>query len=515
MYLFLHKSIKFKTLYILLLFIMLIILSLHFKSYFKIDVVDLKKNRIYSNNLVTAVKYYDSYLCFDSVSGIFYTNDKKIDVGKVNVISPYKVSFIYEKINDDKYDIFVYSDKFYKRYEVRIVDIPLISIRTFNDVDDYLISKNNNITLTYNNEIVEQKPISKISFSLIDNNYEKRRLKKNFESINASMYVRGATSLQFSKKSYRIILDNGLSVLGMRKDKDWILDALYTDQSKIRNKFSSDMWNLINNNQSVDNDLSGEFVEVFIDDNYCGLYVLKEKVNKKNLNVSSDGLLAKSIAHVDDYIKNDFMMKDLSNVFVEDGSFLGNFEIKQYSKSSLNSFYSKLGDFYSSEYLFDTIDKTFDLKNFLNYKIFLLLTYGDDNFTKNQYLSMSESDSKILITPWDMDLTWGLFSTYEGEFLSSKKCDSYSDISWIYSVVGNMDEKTLSLLKERYWQLRKDVITMDTINEYLNSYKKLLVESGAAKRDSDRWYEYDVEFEIEQIREWANNRIQFLDEYFK
>ena len=55
---------------------------------------------------------------------------------------------------------------------------------------------------------------------------------------------------------------------------------------------------------------------------------------------------------------------------------------------------------------------------------------------------------------------------------------------------------------------------MDTINSYLDSYKELLVNSGAASRDSERWYEYDVENEIETIREWAGRRIQFLDEYF-
>ena len=226
MYLFSYKSIKFKTLSVLLLLILLIILSLHIKSYFKINFVDLKKTRNYNDNLVTAIKYYDSYLCYDKDSDIFYTNDKKIDIGKISVISPYKVSFVYEKLDDNRYDIFVYSDKFYNKYEIRVVNIPLISIRTFISFDDYLISKSNNMAVTYNNDIVEQRPISKINFSLIDNNYEKRRLKKNFESINASMYVRGATSLQFLKKSYRIIFDNGLSVLGMRKDKDWILDAL-------------------------------------------------------------------------------------------------------------------------------------------------------------------------------------------------------------------------------------------------------------------------------------------------
>lgn len=497
-----------------LITIMLFILSIHFKSLCEVDVESLKKTLVPNNNFITAIKYYNSYFCYDKNNNVFYTNNNKIDIGKINIISPYKVNFVYEKINDNKFKIFAYSDKLYNEFEVIIADIPLLSIQTFHDIKNYLYS-NNRLNEFYNYSL-EQRPISKVIFNLIDNNYEKNGIKKNFLSLTGSMYVRGATSLIFPKKSYRIILDNGSSILGMQKDRDWILDALYTDESKIRNKFSSDMWNLINNNQKNNNDLSGEFAEVFIDNSYCGLYVLKEKVNKKNLNVFSDGILAKSVSHVDEYIKNEFITRDLDELFINRSGLLGNLELKYYSFTSLKSFYAKLSNFYLYEYSFDTINNTFDLDNFLNYKIFLLLTYGDDNHTKNQYLSMSDRNSKIIITPWDMDLTWGLQWDDYNELHSFFSMYSSADANWINkNIVFNMDSHTFYLLKQRYWKLRNDVITMDVINSFLNSYKDTLVNSGAAMRDSERWYQYDVEYEIEQIREWARRRIDFLDEYFK
>ena len=46
--------------------------------------------------------------------------------------------------------------------------------------------------------------------------------------------------------------------------------------------------------------------------------------------------------------------------------------------------------------------------------------------------------------------------------------------------------------------------------KYLNELNK-----GAALRDSKLWYEYDIEKEIEEIRTWIYNRIEFFDEYVK
>ena len=242
---------------------------------------------------------------------------------------------------------------------------------------------------------------------------------------------------------------------------------------------------------------------------------LKNKVNKSITGIDENGLIVKSIIHLQDYYIN----KLITNSFiVEENAFL-NYEIKQYNHDSFNSFISKFQNFYRNYYdevTSDLINNSFDVNNFINFKLFVCLISGNDNLTYNQYLSLKNPDSKILITPWDMDLTWGLKWQEDYNLHSAFSTDSIADINWIdENITKNMDEDALSLMKQRYWELRKDVITVDTINSYLDSYKELLVNSGAAKRDSERWYEYDVEFEIEQIREWARRRIEFLDEYFK
>ena len=138
-----------------------------------------------------------------------------------------------------------------------------------------------------------------------------------------------------------------------------------------------------------------------------------------------------------------------------------------------------------------------------------------DNDFKNLYLSMYDKDSRIIITPWDMDLTWGLKWNDFNDIHSIFSINDSQNRNWLDdSLFVDENDYTMVLIKKRYWELRKKVITMDTINSYLNSYEELLINSGAAERDSEKWYQYDVQYEIENIREWANHRINFLDEYF-
>jgi len=68
------------------------------------------------------------------------------------------------------------------------------------------------------------------------------------------------------------------------------------------------------------------------------------------------------------------------------------------------------------------------------------------------------------------------------------------------------------LLIHRYWELREKILTKENFNNLLDNYKDLLTK-GSAKRDSDTWYEYDIEKEIEEIREWLYNRLEYFDKY--
>src|SRR5690606_38679473 len=67
------------------------------------------------------------------------------------------------------------------------------------------------------------------------------------------------------------------------------LQAMYNEPLRIRSKTNNDLWRMVNTLQYQDkepeaiNGIRMKFVELFINDEYRGLYCLGEKVNRKQL----------------------------------------------------------------------------------------------------------------------------------------------------------------------------------------------------------------------------------------
>ena len=121
---------------------------------------------------------------------------------------------------------------------------------------------------------------------------------------------------------------------------------------------------------------------------------------------------------------------------------------------------------------------------------------------------------KFLITPWDMDLSYGCnwdINSFNG---LSFYFDNYNDLDWLNSFLSNESSEIRDMISERYKNLRSTKLNTVVINDMLNSYKTFLENSGAALRDSNLWYNYNVDEEIEIIRTWIYLRINFLDDYF-
>ena len=79
------------------------------------------------------------------------------------------------------------------------------------------------------------------------------------------------------------------ALLGMTNDDDWNLQAMYNEPLRIRSKTNNDLWRMINSlhyqNQEPEaiNGVRIKYVELFINNEYRGLYCLGEKVNRKQL----------------------------------------------------------------------------------------------------------------------------------------------------------------------------------------------------------------------------------------
>ncbi len=100
--------------------------------------------------------------------------------------------------------------------------------------------------------------------------------------------VRGTSTAGYTKKPYKLKFDKSpknTTVFGMGADKSWTLLASYLDQTFVRDKVGLDLGRRINQHDRWTPD--SRFVEMFVNDQYRGSYLMTEsvKVDSDRVNV--------------------------------------------------------------------------------------------------------------------------------------------------------------------------------------------------------------------------------------
>lgn len=515
-----RKRIKNIVFYILVFFLVIVVAYFTIWKNYLSDIVMYGINGKQEKDIVETIEINNLEVPYDKNSKTFYYPINAEDEGKdikfdIEITSKNKVRYI---IKDQEFDkkatitttvdfnnpIEIYSSNnyIYNKYYIKFTNIPIINISNkSSDVKtEYLYGEVN----------------------VVDPNYIQNESEYCLTS-KMRIRTRGSSSSYYEKKSYRIKLceDNSnnkkdLSLLGMRTDSDWILDSLYTDNSKIRNGMSSDIWNLIN--EDVDEGyhvkLNWKFVEVFMYDEYVGLYVLKEPVDEKslNLNKTSNGNSGILLKGIDNYMP-DFSEERIKSL---NGDVYYGLEIKYPEDLKDNSLYwykilSKMKNYYSGNITDEVIEDTFYLENLVNYRLFITAINAVDNYEpKNVYFSLKDfnEDTKLLLTPWDLDLTFGL--GWDNE-IGAK--DSYEQFGIVREInIGN-SPNYVKKIKQRWSYLRENVFNETIIINLTDRYYKELTLSDAIIRDYNRWKNSDIDVEFKNIKEWCNKRFEVVDRY--
>ena len=115
-----------------------------------------------------------------------------------------------------------------------------------------------------------------------------------------TLRLRGNTSRRFPKKCFRLELADGagqkrdLPLCGLRADDDWVLNALYSDTSKLREALCYWLWDEINSCGRVAASSRMAYAEVVLNGEYHGLYGVQERVDRKQVGADKrTGLLYK------------------------------------------------------------------------------------------------------------------------------------------------------------------------------------------------------------------------------
>ena len=357
-------------------------------------------------------------------------------------------------------------------------------------------------------------------------------------SFDCKLRYRGASSLKYEKKSFAIKLldsdgeDLDVNVFGIRKENDWILDAMAIDRIRMRNRVCFDIWNEISKTPyKTDfdnrNGTLGYFVEVYLNGDYHGLYCMTDKIDRKLLGLKkakeqSDGsvyvrgVLYKGEAWTDATRMTGY---DISESF--DGEAWNGWELQypdDYPCYDAWKPLMNLIDFCNTRNAFFKLHyrQHFYYDNLVDYALFIMGLNIIDNNVKNTHFSCPDINvnETYLITPWDLDCSLG--GLYEGSHYEEYTKISELTSNYIYYqlYVYNVDNFRESM-KERWQELSLGIMSPNSFNSRLDAYAKRFKESGAWQREYDKWNNnpvpLDLDEELEYVKKWYVNNIAALN----
>ena len=333
-----------------------------------------------------------------------------------------------------------------------------------------------------------------------------------------------------------------ISLLGMREDNNWILDAGQIDLFRLRNRIATEIWNdfatkpyYASKEPKAKSGVTGKVVEVILNNEYRGIYSLTEAMDRKELklkkyddkNQEFHGQLWK----VSSWDKATFwdIDKDYDNTQETWHAFETKYpDIDDVNPTDYSPLYEAI-DFVANsndEAFKKEVGDYFDIPVLIDYQLFQETLKPVDNNGKNMFWGIYDvaKSKKLTLAIWDLDASVGQFwqcstplhpnRVFPNTDLGVK--DGFNLYHRLSSLnVDNYNEKVAS----RYQELRKTYFSEENLISRYQGYYDMLVKSGAASREECKWskdsdiggYPLNFKSEIEYIKNWIINRLNYLD----
>jgi hypothetical protein len=461
-------------------------------------ITDLVNNRIFFTlgtmeaDPFKAMVHFEKYTQL-SINGVDVINDAINDLGRVQTNQPFNCIGICDQHTDT--------------FEIVFTTLPLLHVVTEEEIID------------------EPKSYCKLHLQY-DDPYDDIVHTYQFNT-SAGIEIRGASSMRYSKVSYGIELwrnrseeDYKTGLLDMRSSEDWILDAMYIDDLRMRNKISFDTWKHIHMEDGANDEadypgINCRFIELLINNEYMGLYCLNEKLDPALLGFTHDqclsgGLMYKAVSWSDGSTRFEAIHEPPSNSYIWDGweQIYPAHDTCWNPLSELRNFIVNSND----EQFEEGISDFMNIQNLVDYYLFVNLVQGYDNAGKNTYLVRWDHASGFHVLPWDIEATWGLAWNRE------KNRPAGIVTNHLFDRLIETDTRGFTRqLVTRWEQYRSGPFSEETITGRVAGYYRSLAESGAYAREKQRWQEFPMDHasEYAYITEWIHERLGYLDEHFQ
>ncbi len=365
--------------------------------------------------------------------------------------------------------------------------------------------------------------------------------------------IRGFSSTSYPKKNYTVetrdILGENLNVklLGMPKENDWVFHGPYSDKTLMRNVLA---YNL--GNRTGKWSPRTRFFEMYLNNNYIGVYVLAEKIKidknrcdiatLKDSDVLGDELTGGYLLKLDRPEWDDVEGKDYwispyraRTAYQQQEYFLlvdpKDEKINDIQFNYIKNYITAFEDAMNSDNYTDRVNgylPYIDLQSFVDYYIISELSRNLDGYRISTYLHKDKDSNggKLTMGPfWDYNICFG-----NANFFSANQTSG-----WIIDGMGNADGYAMpfwwekfrldpyfnSKLKQRWTYWTENFINETYLNHVIDSCANELTD--AQKRNFKTWntlstYVWPNAYiggtyanEVTYLKTWLKDRITWMD----
>jgi hypothetical protein len=354
--------------------------------------------------------------------------------------------------------------------------------------------------------------------------------KDSISLMNARIKIRGHANAKekIPKKGYRLELTKQKSLLGMQKDDDWHLLAMYFDFPRMRIKASFELWRSLKPFNPTAILPDSEYVRLYINGRFLGLYLLTERVDQKLFGLddaqnSIDSSLVFQDKKVSNFRKyeNSAWQQDWPNE--DEGIF-----IMDEIMTDLFNFVSNTSD----EVFFDSrtgIYSKFDKLNLIDFFLYNFFINHKDFWNTNYFIVRNTEPSKFYLIPWDFDGSFGQRGWTIFDYKENPESKIFDENELFNRLICN--EEFMKDCKNRWSYLREEVWTDEFIftmisdiydenKDYIKidtkMWKPITVddESLVYNRYLYSTKEFDLEEYVNGLLEFVPKRLEFCDSYF-
>ncbi|MBN1466697.1 CotH kinase family protein [candidate division KSB1 bacterium] len=372
--------------------------------------------------------------------------------------------------------------------------------------------------------------------------------------------TRGSSSQSWPKKQYALETrdENGenlnVSLMGLPAENDWILYAPFLDRSLLRNVLAYDLSRRLGQYAS-----RTRYCELFLNDEYRGVYVLMEKIKRDKNRVDIAALDSTDIAG--EPLTGGYIIKvdktDGANTqgFTSQHLPAGNSTRRIYyqfhdpefaemlpvQRNYIQNYINDFEDMMASADYDDPLTgypAWIDVDSFIDFFLVSEISKNIDSYRLSSFLykDRDDNDGRLRAGPvWDYNLAFGLANYYDGEDTDEWTLETLLylggddfQVPFWWEIL--LDDPTFNhRIKSRWQAMRSSVFDLSRIHAFIDDVADTL--HAAQERNFTLWpapgepgtgfwpmpgifYSFQsYQDEIDYLKYWIEDRVKWMDEY--